>query len=146
PPFVNVLHSLHDLSPYTALNFASEAVASGNIAKRWRWVPGVSGQAGYGNYGDILSQTRSAIDRCFTQEDSRTFPSLVSPDSECVILLSEPIRLDDERFSVCAADNELHVSSHYLHAICSTVRGNGTAYPHHIGSRFLVQASCLYPL
>jgi len=26
------------------------------------------------------------------------------------------------------------------------MRGNGTPYPHQLGGRFLVQASCLYPL
>ncbi len=147
PSFVNVLRTLHDLGPFAAMNFASEDVVMGpmpkglGFAKRF-----VKGEAGSGDASDVLAQSRSAIDRCFTQVTTRTFPSLVSPDSACATLLSSPFRLDDERFSVCVRDNSLYVSSHYPYANCATARGNGTAYPHHIGGKFLVQASCLYPV
>ncbi len=145
PSFVNVLHNLHSLSPFTAVSFASEGVALGSMPKRYWWLPLAPGSAGSGNYGDILAQTRTAIDRCVTEDDTRTFSSQVSLDAGCVILNSEPIRLDDERFALSVRDNALFVGKHYPYATSITVRGNGTPYPNHLGSRFLVQSSCLYP-
>jgi len=144
--FTNVLHELHSLSPFTAVSAASEAVAIGSMPKRWVWVPGTSGQAGTGNYGDILAQTRVAIERVVTEEETGTFPSQVSTDAPCTILNCVPITLNDSRHAECVRDNALYVASHYPSATSLTVRGNGCAYPHHNGGRFLVQAACLYPL
>jgi hypothetical protein len=144
--FVNVLDDLHKLAPFTAISFASERVVTGSMPKRLSWLHLPAGSAGTGNYGDILSQTRTGIDRCVTEEDTATFQSVLSPDTERVIFSSVPIRLDDERFAACVRDDSLYVEKHYPFATSITVRGNGCAYPHHLGSRFLVTAACLYPL
>jgi len=144
--FTDVLHKLHTLSPFTAVSFASEQVATGSMPKRWAWVPGVKNQAGTGNYSDILAQTRVAIERVVTDESTRTFPASVSADAPVAILTSVPIALNDPRHAECVQDNARYVRQHYTNATSLTVRGNGCAYPHHIGGRFLVQASCLYPL
>src|SRR5207245_11142710 len=81
-----------------------------------------------------------------TDQHTLTFPASVSPDAPVAILTSVPIALNDPRHAECVQDNARYVRQHYPNATSLTVRGNGCAYPHHIGGRFLVQASCLYPL
>ena len=144
--FTNVLHDLHGLSPFTAVSFASEAVAVGKTPKRWAWVPGVSGHAGTGNYGDIIAQVREVINKVVTQENTRTFPASVHTDATSIVLTTVPIALNDDRFAACASDNAHYVGVHYTSAISITVRGNGCPYPYHMGSKYLVSAACLYPL
>jgi hypothetical protein len=144
--FTDVLHKLHSLSPFTAVSFASEVVAVGSMPKRWGWLPGVSGHAGTGNYGDILAQTKAAIDRVVTKEETRTFPAQMSTDATRAILACVPIALNDPRHAASVLDNALYVASRYPNALSLTVRGNGCAYPHHISGHFMAQASCLYPL
>ncbi len=144
--FTNVLHDLHSLSPFTAVSFASETVALGDVPKKWAWVPGTKGQAGTGNYGDILAQTRSAITKVITDENTRTFPAQVQSDASCIVLSSVPLALNDRRFASCVRDTALFVGTHYPYAKSISVRGNGYPLPQLLGSRFRVGASCLYPL
>jgi hypothetical protein len=144
--FNNVLRDLHSLSPFTAVSFASETVALGDVPKKWAWVPGTKGHAGTGHYGDILAQTRSAITRVITQEDTRTFPAHVQSDASCIVLSAVPLAPNDRRFASCVRDTALFVGMQYPYAKSITVRGNGYPLPHLLGSRFRVGASCLYPL
>src|SRR6266487_2767626 len=146
--FGNILHDLHSLSPFTAVSFASETVTIGKLPKRWKFVPGVAGIAGTGSYGDILAQARVAIDRVMTEEDTRSFPAQVKSDAFCAVLSSVPVALNDSRLEMGRRDNALYCSSHYPFAISTTVSANGYPYPHQsqLGSRFMVMASCLYPL
>lgn len=142
----NVLQELHSLSAFTAVSFASEVVALGSVPKRWAWLPGVSGHTGTGNYSDIIMQTRAAINRTMTKEEARAFPAEVTTNTACTLLCSEPIALNDSRFSACVQDNALYIGTHYPFASALTVRGNGCPYPHHIGGKYLITATCLFPL
>ena len=149
--FVNVLADLHSLSPFTAMSFTSETVAIGNVPKRWGFahlLPGVAGQTGTGNYGDIVAQVRAAIDRVLTEEDTRAFPAQVQTNTSCVVLSSVPLEVRDSRFPACVRDTALYCGTHYPFATSITVRGNGYPLPYQVqlGGRFRVQASCLYPL
>jgi len=142
----NVFQALHRLSPFTAVSFASEAVAVGTMPRRWSWVPFVSGRAGVGNFSDTLAQTRAAIVRVFTEEHTRAFPAEVSTDSSCILVCTAPYALSDRRFPACVRENALYVSTHYPFSSSLTVRGNGYPYPSHRGSKYLVTASLLSPL
>jgi hypothetical protein len=144
--FTNVLHDLHSFSPFTAVSFASEPVAVGTTPKRWAWLPGVAGHAGTGNFGDIVTQVREVINKVVTQETTRTFPASVHTDATSAVLTTVPIALNDDRFAACAHDTALYVGQQYPSATSITVRGNGCPYPHHRGSKYLVSATCLYPL
>jgi hypothetical protein len=146
PSLTDVLKEFHTLSPFTTIASASEGIAMGQMPKRWSWVPGVKQQAGTGSYGDILAQTKVAIDRVVTEEDTRMFPAQVQTDVPSLILASVPVALNDIRHQALVRDNALYVASHYPFASSITVRGNGCSYPRSISRRFLVQASCLYPL
>lgn len=144
--FSSVFRQFSSLSPFMTVSFASQVVAVGNMPKRWSWLPLSTGSSGTGYYADILSQAREATDRVLLEEDTRSFPAQVRSDVGCMVLYNVPIELRDPRFSACVRDNSLYVSSHYPFASSITVRGNGCSYPHQLGGRFLVQASCLYPL
>jgi hypothetical protein len=144
--FTDVLKELQSLSPFTTIASASEGIAVGQMPKRWSWVPGVKQQAGTGSYGDILAQTKAAIDRVITEEDTRMFPAQVQTDAPSIILTSVPVALNDSRHQALVRDNALYVTSHYPFSSSITVRGNGCSYPRSLSRRFLVQASCLYPL
>ncbi len=144
--FSSVFGQFSSLSPFTTVSFASQVVAVGNMPKRWSWLPLSTGSSGTGYYADILSQVREATDRVLLEEDTHSFPAQVRSDVGCMVLYNIPIELRDPRFSACVRDNSLYVSSHYPFASSITVRGNGCSYPHQLGGRFLVQASCLYPL
>ncbi len=146
PSLTDVLKELHPLFPFTTIASASEGIAMGQMPKRWSWVPGMKQQAGTGSYGDILAQTKAAIDRVVTEEDTRMFPAQVQTDAPSLILASVPVALNDSRHQALVRDNALYVASHYPFASSITVRGNGCSYPRSISRRFLVQASCLYPL
>lgn len=146
PSCTDVLKELHSLSPFTTIASASKGIAVGQMPKRWSWVPGVKHQAGTGSYGDILAQTKAAIDQVITEEDTRIFPAQVQTDAPSIILTSVPVALNDSRHQALVRDNALYVASHYPFASSITVRGNGCSYPRSISRRFLVQASCLYPL
>src|SRR5260370_25110148 len=74
------------------------------------------------------------------------FGDQVATDTSSLVVVNVPIRLDDVRFNSIVRDTSLYVSSHHPHTSSIVVRGNGCAYPHHTGSRFLVQASCLFAL
>ncbi len=145
-PFTDVLHELHRCSPFSALSFATEPVAVGTVPKRWAWLPGVAGHAGTGNFGDIVTQVREVINKVATQETTCTFPASVHNDATRAVLTTVPIALNDDRFAACAHDTALYVRQQYPSATSITVRGNGCPYPHQRGSKYLVSATCLYPL
>lgn len=141
-----LLEDLHSVSPFYTVSFASEVVAVGKMPKRWSWIPGVKGQTGTGVYGDILSQSRTITDQVLTEEDTRAFPAEVLTGTPVKILYNVPIALNDPRFAHCVRDNALFVGTQYPNATSLTIRGNGCAYPYHLGGRFLVGITALYPL
>ncbi len=143
---LSLLHMLRSLSPFTTLSFASEPVAVGAVPTRWSWVPFVKGHAGVGNFSDYLAGTRAAIDRVFRDEKTRAFPAEVHLDASCVVVCTAPYALNDPRFEECVKSNKLYVGTHYPYATCLTVSGNGCAYPYHLGSKYVVTVSLLYPL
>jgi len=146
--FTNILQELHSMSPFAALSFASEAVALGSVSKRLKWIPGVARQDGShaGDFTDIIMQARNAATRVLTDPDTSTFDAEVSTDAACMVLFNTPIQLNDPRFNEFSRDMALWVGSNFPNASSLTVRGNGCSYPHHLGGRFLVQASCIYPV
>src|SRR6266567_890878 len=148
PTFTSVLQELHRLSPFATFSFASEAVALGSVPSRLKWIPGVSGAAGahIGDFSDIILQSRNVATRVITDPDTRAFDAEVSAENPCVVLLNTPIPLSDPRFNEFSRDMALWVGSNFPFASSISVRGNGCAYPYHLGGRFLVQASCIYPL
>lgn len=140
--FVDVLRSL---SSCVTTASASAPVAVGKLPKRLSWVPFVKG-AGTGIYSDILAQSRVVIDKVLNDAETAMFPVPSDPGSRRVVIVTIPLQLSDVRFEACVQDNALYVSTHYSNTTCLTVRGNGCAPIHHIGSRFLVQASCITPV
>jgi len=108
----------------------------------------VSGAAGahIGDFSDIILQSRNVATRVITDPDTRAFDAEVSAENPCVVLLNTPIPLSDPRFNEFSRDMALWVGSNFPFASSISVRGNGCAYPYHLGGRFLVQASCIYPL
>jgi hypothetical protein len=146
PAFATVFRQLHQLSPFTAVSFASQRVAVGDIPKRWAWLPLPVGSAGTGSYSDILAKVREATDQVVIEEETCTFPARVPTDEAAILVYNIPLELRDRRFASCLRDSSLYVSSHYPFASSITVSANGCSYPQSLGGRFLVQASCLYPL
>ncbi len=146
--YTNVLQELHSLSPFTTMSFASAPVALGSVPKRIKWIPGVSGSAGAhaGDFSDIILQARNVATSVINDPDTRAFDAEVSAETSCMVLFNTPIQLNDPRFNEFSRDMALWTQANFPFASSLTVRGNGTAYPHHLGSRFLVQASCIYPL
>ncbi len=146
--FTNVLQELHSLSPFCSMSFASESIALGSVPKRIKWIPGVSGSAGShsGDFSDIILQARNVATSVLTDPDTRAFDAEVSSDYPCIVLFNTPIQLNDPRFNEFSRDLALWVGSNFPFASSITVRGNGCAYPYHLGSKFLVQATAIYPL
>ncbi len=146
--FTNVVKELHTLSPFCSMSFASEAIALGSVRKGLRFIPGVSSQPGShtGDFSDIILQARTVATRVITDADTRAFDAEVSSETSCILLFNTPIQLNDPRFNEFSRDMALWVGSNFPFASSLTVRGNGCAYPYHLGGRFLVQASCIYPL
>jgi len=146
---ISVLQELHHLSPFCTLSFASEAVALGDVAGRFKWIPGMSNAAGAhtGDFSDIVLQARNVATRVLTVPDTRAFDAEVSNDTSCMVLFNTPIQLNDPRCNEFSRDMALWVGANF-HNVTSTttVRGNGIALPYHLGGRFLVSASCIYPL
>ena len=145
-PCPDVLNMLHRNGAFAVIHSVSKVVAVGKMPARFSWLPWVKGRIGTGNLADILAQSRIAIDEVFTKEKTAMSPVPADPGTPRVIVVNVPIRLDDDRFAVCCRENALYVSTNYPNTLCLTVRGNGCAYPHHLGSRFLVQVSCLTPV
>lgn len=144
--FPALLRELHNYSPLTAVSFANQVVALGPVPKRWSLLPGLSGRAGSGNYSDIITQAREAVDRVLTDRQTCAFPVPVGTNSPCHVILNVPLALNDPRFAACVSDMALYVETNYPFAHCTTVRANGCAYSRHEESRLRVQASCLYPI
>ncbi len=144
--FSTVLKLHHSQSPFTTIATCSLPVAVGKLPTRFGWLPGVKNHSGIGSYSDILAQSKAGIDRVMTDASTCMFPCQVEPNVASTVVVTVPIRLDDARFANCVRDNSLYVSSHYPHASCITVRGNGCAPLHHVGSRFFVQVARIMPL
>src|SRR5262249_31274133 len=64
----------------------------------------------------------------------------------CMVSCTVPFGVHDPRFAECVRENSRYVNTTYPFASAVTVRGNGCRYPHDLGSRFRVQASCLLPI
>jgi hypothetical protein len=145
---ISVLQELHTLSPFTTMSLASEAVALGDVARRLKWIPGMAGAAGShtGDFSDIVLQARNVATRVLTKPDTRAFDAEVSAETSCMVLFNTPIKLNDPRFNEFSRDMALWMEKNFPFASSITVRGNGIALPYHLGGRFLVSASCIYPL
>ncbi len=146
PSFVDVLQELHSLSSVVTSASASASVAVGKLPKRFSRVPFVKGHIGSGILTDILAQSQGVIDKVHTDEETGMFPLPADPGARRIVLVKVPIELSDSRFETCVQENALYTSQHYPNSTCITVRGNGIAPLHYIGSRFLVTASCLTPI
>ena len=146
--FTNVLREFHSLSPFATFSFASAAVALGSVPKRLQWIPGMSGQAGAhaGDFSDIIMQARNVATRAISDPETRAFDAEVSADYPCVVVYNTPIPLSDPRFNEFSRSLALWTGSNFPFAQSVTVRGNGCAYPYHLGGKFLVQATAIYPL
>ena len=145
-PFTTLLKELHASSFLTAFSFASSGTALGELPKRFKFLPGLSGRVGKGQYSDIIAQARFVVDRVLTDFDTCAFPVPVGNNSPCYVILNVPLALSDPRFSTCASDMALYVETTYQNARCLVVRGNGCSYTKHETEKFRVQASCLYPV
>jgi hypothetical protein len=141
-----ILKDLARVSPFTTLSFASETVVTGNMPKRWGWLPGTSNKADSGILTDVLSQTRSAIDRVFTKTDTCTWTNETESYTSCAVLCTIPFSLNDPRFAESSRENSLYTGITYPLASTLTVRGNGLPYPHDLAGRFRVQAARLHPV
>src|SRR5205823_5219918 len=64
----------------------------------------------------------------------------------CYVLLNKPIALNDARSPEFDRDMALWMGSAYPQTSSISVRGNGIAYPYHLGGKFLVSATAIYPL
>jgi len=146
--FTTILQELHSLSPFCTLSFASAVVALGAVPKRFKWIPGVSAAPGShsGDFSDILLQGRSVATRALSDSEARAFAAAVSAEYPCVVAYNTPLPLSDPRFNEFSRDMALWTTANYPFASSITVRGNGIALPAHLGGKFLVQATALYPL
>src|SRR5258708_3870803 len=146
--YTNVLQELHSLSPFCSMSFASAPVALGSVPKRIKWIPGVSGSAGAhsGDFSDIILQARNVAKSVINDPDASAFDAEVSSDNPCMVRFNTTIQLNDRRFNEFSRDMALWVGSNFPFASSITVRGNGCAYPYHLGGKFLVQATAISPL
>lgn len=148
---VTLMELVRILRGYGALaeiRSASVPVIVGNPPARFSLVPFVKGYAGTGSDEDIERGGKVCIDKVMqdTDEDTSMFQSSGVSGVPLVIVVDIPVRLDDPRHEPIARELSLYASTRYGINLCLVVRGNGCAYPHHVGSRFLVQASSLTPL
>lgn len=147
--FTNILQELHSLSPFATMSFASAPFALGSVPNRLKWIPGMGKSAGAhsGDFSDMIMQARTVVTRALTDPDTRAFDAEVHAEYPCTVQLNAPIQLNDPRFNEFSRSLALWTGTNFpFVSSISSVRGNGIALPYHLGGRFLVQATALYPL